>query len=88
MTDYLIAFTPQAAEELRRLDRAAAQRILNKLKWLSQNFSDLVPEKLTAEFRAFYKLRIGSYRVIYTVDRDEHQLLIHIIGHRRDIYKR
>ena len=87
VTEYLIVLMPQAADDLRHLDRATAQRILNKLKWLSQNFSDLTPGKLTGELRAFYKLRVGSYRVVYTADQDEHQLVIHLIGHRRDIYK-
>ena len=88
MTEYLIIFMPQASDELRRLDKPTGQRILHKLKWLSQNFNDLTPEKLTGELRGFYRLRVGSYRVIYTVDQQEHQLVIHLIGHRRDIYRR
>jgi mRNA interferase RelE/StbE len=86
--EYLIVLMPAAADDLRRLDRPTSQRILNKLKWLSQNFSDLTPEKLTGELRGFCRLRVGSYRVVYTADQDEHQLVIHLIGHRRDIYKR
>jgi len=88
VTEYLIVFMPQAADELRHLDKPSGQRILNKLKWLSQNFGGLMPEKLTGELRRFYRLRVGSYRVIYTAERKEHQLVIHLIGHRRDIYKR
>ena len=79
---------PKASDDLRRLDKPTARRILDKLKWLSQNFTDLTSEKLTGELRGFYKLRVGSYRVIYTVNQEEHQLVIHLIGHRRDIYKR
>lgn len=79
---------PQAADDLRRLDKPTAQRILNKLRWLSQNFSDLTPDKLTGELREFCRLRVGNYRVIYTADREEHQLVIHLIGHRRGIYRR
>jgi mRNA interferase RelE/StbE len=88
VTEYLVVFMPQASDDLRRLDKPTAQRILHKLKWLSQNFKDLTPEKLTGELRGFYKLRVGSYRVIYTVNQEEHQLAIHLIGHRRDIYRR
>lgn len=79
---------PQARDDLRRLDKPTAQRILHKLKWLSQNFKDLAPDRLTGELREFYRLRVGSYRVIYTANQEEHQLVIHLIGHRRDIYKR
>jgi mRNA interferase RelE/StbE len=79
---------PQAANDLRRLDKPIAQRILHKLKWLAQNFNDLTPNKLTGELRGFYKLRVGSYRVIYTTNQEEHLLMVHLIGHRRDIYRR
>jgi mRNA interferase RelE/StbE len=78
---------PQAIGELRRLNKKTAQRILHKLKWLSQNLGELTPEKLAGELRGFYKLRIGTYRVVYTVNREEHLLTVHLIGHRRDIYK-
>jgi len=79
---------PEAATELRRLDKAIAQRIVNKLKWLSQNLDNLMLEMLVGEFKGFYKLRVGSYRAIYTVNREEQLLLVHLIGHRRDIYRR
>jgi len=79
---------PQAADDLRHLGKPVAQRILHKLKWLSQNFDDLTPRKLTGELGGFCRLRVGSYRVIYTANREEHELVIHLIGHRRDIYKR
>jgi len=79
---------PQTSDDLRRLDKSVAQRILHKLKWLSHNFNDLTPEKLAGELKGLYRLRVGSYRVIYAADQEQHQLVIHLIGHRRDIYKR
>ena len=88
VTEYLIILMPPASHDLRRLDKAVAQRILYKLKWLSQNFDDLTPEKLTGDLRGLYRLRVGNFRVIYTADHAEHQLMIHLIGHRRDIYRR
>jgi mRNA interferase RelE/StbE len=88
VTEYLIVFMPQATNDLHRLDKPIAQRILYKLKWLSQNFNDLTPNKLTGELRGFYKLRVGSYRVIYTANQEERLLVVHLIGHRRDIYRR
>ena len=88
MTEYRIQLMPQAANDLRRLDKPIAQRIINKLRRQSQNFNDLTLETLTGELRGFYKLRVGSYRVIYTVNQEKHLLMVHLIGHRRDIYKR
>lgn len=86
MTDYTLAFVPEASRDLRMLDRSVAQRILNKLRWLSQSFDHLTPETLTGEFKGLYRLRVGSYRVIYTAHRPDRVLTIHVIGHRRSIY--
>ena len=88
MTDYRIAFMPQAADDLLRLDKAVGQRIVDKLRWLSHNFDHLTPETLTGDFKGFHRLRVGSYRVIYTANREERSLVMHLVGHRRDIYKR
>ncbi|MFO7773070.1 MAG: type II toxin-antitoxin system RelE/ParE family toxin [Dehalococcoidia bacterium] len=88
MTEYGIVFMPRAADDLRRLDKPVAQRIIYKLNWLSQNFSELAPRTLAGEFKGFYRLRAGNFRVIYTAHREEHLLMVHLIGHRRDIYRR
>ena len=88
MTEYLIVFMPQATDGLRRLDKPVAQRIIYKLKWLSRNFNDLTHETLKGELKGFCKLRVGSHRVIYTANEEERLLVIHLIGHRRDIYGR
>jgi len=85
---YQVQLMPEAAQALHRFDKPVTHRIVNKLKWLSQNIEHITPESLTGEFRTLYKLRIGSYRVLYTVNRDKHVLVVHLIGHRRDIYRR
>ena len=60
MTDYLVVFMPEAANDLRRLDKAVAQRIVHKLKCLSLNFNDLTPETLTGEFKEFLQASIRA----------------------------
>jgi len=79
---------PQASDDLCCLDKQVARRILYKLRWLSQNFGEIVPDRLAGGLKGFYKLRVGTYRVIYTVNDEERLLVVHLIGHRRDIYKR
>jgi len=85
---YGVEFRQEAVDRLRHLDKAVAQRILRRLKWLAENFDTLTPEALTAELKGLFKLRVGSYRVIYEINRKEHLLIVHLVGHRRDIYKR
>ena len=84
---YQIEFRPEALEDLKGLDKAIARRILKKIRWLAENFEDLVPEALKGDLKGFFKLRMGDYRVIYSLKLNERKIIIHLIGHRREIYK-
>lgn len=79
--------TPQAAEALSRLDKTTAQRILKKLRWLSENLDSISVEALTGKLRGLFKLRVGDYRVFYSLDKTNTSLIVHEVGHRREIYK-
>ena len=85
--EYRVRFLPEAAGELASLDKPVAQRILKKLKWLAENFADLTPEPLSGELKALFKLRVGDHRILYSFDRKTRVIYIHLIGHRRDIYR-
>lgn len=76
-----------AVRDLRRLDKPVAQRIVQRINWLAENFGDIRRERLTGDLADFYKLRVGAYRVLYQVIEEERLIMIHQIGHRRDIYR-
>ena len=80
-----IEWTEEAVRDLEKLDRQVVQRILRKLDWFSKNFERVIPEPLGREFKGTYKLRVGDWRVIYTVEGDI--VIIQSVGHRREIYK-
>ena len=84
---YRVEFLSEAVSYLRKIDKIIAQRILNKIKWLSENFEDVVPEILTGDFKGMYKLRVGNWRVIYGVDKEKRIIRVFMVGHRKDIYK-
>ncbi len=84
---YQVRLMPQAAADLRRLDKPVAQRVLSRIKWLTENLESITPEMLTGDWRGLFKLRVGSYRVVYTVSREDRLIMVHHIGHRREIYK-
>ena len=84
---YRAEFSPEALGDLASLDSVVARRIFAKVSWLGENFENLVPEPLSGDLRGLFKLRVGSYRVIYSVDSSEHFIYVHMIGHRRDIYR-
>lgn len=87
---YEVRFRPEAEEDLAKIaqiDRAIAQRILSKIKWLAASCMLVNHEPLSGDLAGFFKRRVGDYRVIYTVDSYNQSIEICAIGHRRDIYK-
>ena len=82
-----VRLMPEAVDDLSCLDRIIAYRILTKIRWLSENLDNLTPELLIGEWGGLFKLRVGSYRVVYTVSPKDQLITVHLIGHRRDIYK-
>jgi mRNA interferase RelE/StbE len=85
---YTVRILDEAVAELANVDKPIAKRITKKIKWLAENIEDIQPEGLSGELTGFYKLRVGSYRVIYEVLENERIIVIHAIGHRSRIYKK
>ena len=79
-----IEWSEEAARDLERLDRQVVRRILRKLDWFSKNFVRVILEPLAGEFKGTYKLRVGDWRVIYTIEGEV--VRIWSIGHRKEIY--
>lgn len=84
---YKVTFRPETEKDFKKLDRQIAQRIIRKIKWLSKNFQLIIPTPLHKELIGKYKLRVGNYRIVYSVIENEKRITIHMVGHRREIYK-
>jgi len=84
---YKVELTATAADDLGRLDKTIAQRIINKIQWLSKNFDILTLQPLSGQFGGVFKLRMGDYRILYTYDKIKARIVIHFVRHRREVYK-
>lgn len=85
---YDVEFALEAEDDILALSKPIAQRILKKIRWLAENFELVAREPLTGSFKGLYKLRVGDYRVLYTFNENERQvIIIHLIKHRREVYK-
>ncbi|MBI3753254.1 MAG: type II toxin-antitoxin system RelE/ParE family toxin [Deltaproteobacteria bacterium] len=84
---YKVEFTPQADEDFARLDRVVAQRVADKIDWFCQNVNDIAGEPLTGNFKGKYKIRVGDWRIIYSVERSSQIITIHAVEHRSKVYK-
>jgi mRNA-degrading endonuclease RelE of RelBE toxin-antitoxin system len=84
---FQLSFTARAEDDLSRLNRPMAQRVLKKMRWLADSFNTITPERLAGPWRDVFKLRVGDYRVLYTCNRKKQEIIIHFIRHRREVYK-
>ena len=84
---YRIELREEAVHDLEILDSSVVDRILKKLDWLKENFELITPVPLKGELKGLFKLRVGDYRILYTHNKRQKLISIHLIGHRRDIYR-
>ena len=85
---YEIRVQDSAARELAQLDKQVANRFVKRIRWLPANLETIKPDALSGGLAGLYKLRVGDYRVVYEILHDKQTIAIHLIGHRREIYRR
>jgi len=83
---FKVELSRAAKKALARLPREAQERIVKALVALGQNPKPRGHRKLSGSDN-LYQIRIGNYRVIYTVKADQLLVLVVKIGHRREIYR-
>lgn len=84
---YQVRVLDAAARGLAQLDRQISQHVVKRIYWLADNLDNIKPVVLSANLDGLYKLRVGDYRVIYEILRKEQTVVIHLIGHRREVYR-
>jgi mRNA interferase RelE/StbE len=85
---YHIRILDEAARELGKLDKSIGRRIVERVRWLATNPADIRPEPLAGDLSGLYKLRVGDYRVLYEILHDEQAIVVHVVGHRREVCRR
>lgn len=72
---------------LTRLERVDQRRIQATIDLLADEPRPPGCVKLSGEDAA-YRVRVGSFRVLYEVHDHELKILVVNVGHRRDVYRR
>jgi mRNA interferase RelE/StbE len=87
MTKYRTVFHPEARDELRKLSKATAMAILRKLTELE---TDPLGYGTTALVGAtdVRRLRVGDYRIVYTIDQGHLTIWVVHVRHRSIVYNR
>ena len=86
MSDYQIVFTRSARKELSALSANTVERIFPKLEALAQNPRPDGCTKLVGEAN-LWRIRVGDYRIIYSIDDKGRMVDIVAIRHRSKAYE-
>lgn len=84
MSSYRIELRPAAARALRKLDPQVRHRVQGAIALLAQD--PRPPRARALQGRPGLRVRVGDYRIIYTVDDDVLLVVVVRLGHRRDVY--
>ncbi len=82
---YAVDIHSPAKKSLCRLPENVQTRIARSMLALAENPRPSGVVKLSG--REAWRIRIGDYRVIYTIDDARKEVVIYAIGHRREIYR-
>lgn len=83
---YSILYKRSASEELLQLPANIAHKVKTAIDSLSENPRPQGCKKLKGSVNE-YRIRIGNYRVIYTISKTVLIVTIIKIAHRKDVYR-
>ena len=80
-----VVFARSAEKELSRLSNEMQLRVGRALRSLETDPFPAAVKRLKG--REELRIRVGDYRILYTVEHKSRLLIIAAIGHRRDVYR-
>jgi mRNA interferase RelE/StbE len=83
---YEVIIKPSAEKSLDRLSSKLRFRIVNALEELRENPRPRGVVKLSGT-DDLWRIRIGSYRVVYAIDDERLIILVVRVAHRKDVYR-
>jgi mRNA interferase RelE/StbE len=79
-----IIWSERAIKELKKIDRFIAKRIFDAVTKLKEDPYHNIGKLVNSPY---YKLRVGDYRVILDIQKNQLRILVIKVGHRKRIYK-
>jgi mRNA interferase RelE/StbE len=86
MSPYRIELRPAAIRALKRIHPEDKERVQGAIALLGQD--PRPPKALALSGRPGYRVRVGDYRIIYTIQDDVLLVVVVNPGHRREIYQK
>jgi len=86
VSGYRIELRPAAVRALRKLDPQVRHRLQGAIALLAQD--PRPPAARALQGRPGFRIRVGDYRIVYTVADDVLLVVVVALGHRREVYDR
>lgn len=87
---YRIIFLSNAEKQFKKLDKSTQKVIGKKIDWLRENADKIIHHYLIglpSELIGLCRIKVGSYRIIYWIYKEERVIKIYAIEHRASCYK-
>jgi mRNA interferase RelE/StbE len=82
---YRVELVKKAKKDLEKIPKRHQRRIDATLVFIGEE--PYRGKKLRGDYEGYYSVRIGPYRIIYTVKRRRLLVLVIRVGHRQGVYK-
>ncbi len=86
MDEFIVTFARSARKELEALDNSVIVRIFTKIEMLTEEPRPAGCKKLVGQ-NDLWRIRVGDYRMIYTIDDEGKVVDVVAVRHRREAYQ-
>lgn len=82
---YDVKWTETSLRQLEKLEKSIAKRIVDRVEFISED-----PFMYVQKLKGFglYRLRVGDYRVIMSIERKKLIVFVLEVGHKSVIYRK
>jgi mRNA interferase RelE/StbE len=88
VSDYRIEFDRRVKKDLKSVPIQEVTRIQTAISDLAHTPRPPGCKQLKGKNREYLRIRVGDYRIIYTVEDSVLLIVVIFVGHRREIYRK
>jgi len=82
---YRVLYSQTSRDQVRSLHPRVKPVVKGYIERLKEN--PFLGKPLEKELSGYYSLRSKRFRIIYTIDDNNHMIQVHYVGHRKDVYE-
>jgi mRNA interferase RelE/StbE len=83
---FAIIFSDETKKDFKKLEQKTILKIFEKIKDLTSAKADNLDIKKLKTKTTLYRLRVGDYRVVYSIQKEKIIIYVVVVGHRKDVY--